>query len=57
VKPWVKQKMEKAPAGAKENLHEQSLAKFLSPLPGLDNLSDTKPTAIAMGYYHALLRS
>jgi len=57
VKPWVKQKMKKAPVGAKENLHEQSLTKFLSPLPGLNNLLDTKPTAVAVGYYRALLRS
>jgi hypothetical protein len=49
--------MKKAPAEAIENLRKQSLTKFLSPLPGLDNLLDTKPTAVAVGYYHALLRS
>jgi hypothetical protein len=49
--------MEQAPAGATENLREQSSNKFLSPLPGLDLFSERKPTADAVGYYRALLRS
>jgi ABC-type microcin C transport system permease subunit YejB len=44
-----------APAGATEN--HGSKINFFRPIQGLNSLLDNVPTAIAVGYYHTLLRS
>jgi hypothetical protein len=49
--------MESALAGTTENLNEHPLAKFLSPLPGLETFLKPNPRLVAVGYYRALLRN
>jgi hypothetical protein len=47
-------RISKAPAGAEENCLTTN--PFLSPHPGLEQISHRQPTAIAAGYYRAPLR-